>query len=149
MQNKLSFFCSLEFVLKLLWDAQWFFKIKCRYWNVKFFFSVLFLQISEGLSFLHSGVKMVHGNLSTENVILNKSGAWKIMGFDFSISSSNPSDAEVRNWIYLHKEDSSSSELFYCVLLAIIQHRFLSKINLSDGFKTFFLRSNWNVKHKM
>uniref|UniRef100_A0A3P9HTP1 SCY1 like pseudokinase 2 n=1 Tax=Oryzias latipes TaxID=8090 RepID=A0A3P9HTP1_ORYLA len=52
------------------------------------------LQISEGLSFLHSGVKMVHGNLCPENIILNKSGAWKIMGFDFSISSTNPSDAE-------------------------------------------------------
>ncbi|KAM6985680.1 SCY1-like protein 2 [Aplochiton taeniatus] len=59
------------------------------------------LQISEGLSFLHSGVKMVHGNLSPENIILNKSGAWKIMGFDFSISSSNPSDAEPK---YLCKE---------------------------------------------
>ncbi|KAM4523130.1 SCY1-like protein 2 isoform 2-T2 [Fundulus diaphanus] len=54
------------------------------------------LQISEGLSFLHSGVKMVHGNLCPENIILNKSGAWKIMGFDFSISSSNPSDAELK-----------------------------------------------------
>eukprot|EP00064_Thunnus_orientalis_P006463 superscaffoldBa00000672_g6481 len=52
------------------------------------------LQISEGLSFLHSGVKMVHGNLCPENIILNKSGAWKIMGFDFSISSTNPSDAD-------------------------------------------------------
>lgn len=52
------------------------------------------LQISEGLSFLHSGVKMVHGNLCPENIILNKSGAWKIMGFDFSISSTNPSEAE-------------------------------------------------------
>ncbi|XP_074480997.1 SCY1-like protein 2 isoform X1 [Sebastes fasciatus] len=54
------------------------------------------LQISEGLSFLHSGVKMVHGNLSLENIILNKSGAWKIMGFDFSISSTNPSDTELK-----------------------------------------------------
>lgn len=54
------------------------------------------LQISEGLSFLHSGVKMVHGNLSPENIILNKSGAWKIMGFDFSISSTNPSDNELK-----------------------------------------------------
>ncbi|MBN3276139.1 SCYL2 protein, partial [Polyodon spathula] len=52
------------------------------------------LQISEGLSFLHSGVKMVHGNLTPENIILNKSGAWKVMGFDFSISSSNPSEQE-------------------------------------------------------
>ncbi|XP_047245875.1 SCY1-like protein 2 isoform X1 [Girardinichthys multiradiatus] len=54
------------------------------------------LQMSEGLSFLHSGVKMVHGNLCPENIILNKSGAWKIMGFDFSISSNNPSDAELK-----------------------------------------------------
>lgn len=53
------------------------------------------VQISEGLSFLHSGVKMVHGNLCLENIILNKSGSWKIMGFDFSISSTNPSEAEV------------------------------------------------------
>uniref|UniRef100_A0A3P8VA10 SCY1 like pseudokinase 2 n=1 Tax=Cynoglossus semilaevis TaxID=244447 RepID=A0A3P8VA10_CYNSE len=52
------------------------------------------LQISEGLAFLHSGVKMVHGNLCPQNIIINKSGAWKIMGFDFSISSTNPSDAE-------------------------------------------------------
>lgn len=59
------------------------------------------MQVSEGLSFLHSGVKMVHGNLGSENIILNKSGAWKIMGFDFSISSSNPSDAEPK---YVCKE---------------------------------------------
>ncbi|XP_077450185.1 SCY1-like protein 2 isoform X2 [Stigmatopora argus] len=37
---------------------------------------------------------MVHGNLCPENIILNKSGSWKIMGFDFSISSSNPSNSE-------------------------------------------------------
>ncbi|MBN3290737.1 SCYL2 protein, partial [Polypterus senegalus] len=53
------------------------------------------LQISEGLSFLHSSVKMVHGNLTSENIIINKSGAWKIMGFDFSISSTNPSEQEL------------------------------------------------------
>ncbi|XP_028934736.1 SCY1-like protein 2 isoform X1 [Ornithorhynchus anatinus] len=52
------------------------------------------LQVSEGLSFLHSSVKMVHGNLTPENLILNKSGAWKIMGFDFCIPSTNPSEQE-------------------------------------------------------
>ncbi|KAL8221735.1 UNVERIFIED_CONTAM: SCY1-like protein 2, partial [Gekko kuhli] len=52
------------------------------------------LQVSEGLSFLHSSVKMVHGNLTPENIILNKSGAWKIMGFDFCIQSANPSEQE-------------------------------------------------------
>uniref|UniRef100_J3S9I0 SCY1-like protein 2-like n=1 Tax=Crotalus adamanteus TaxID=8729 RepID=J3S9I0_CROAD len=52
------------------------------------------LQVSEGLSFLHSSVKMIHGNLTPENIILNKSGAWKIMGFDFCIQSINPSEQE-------------------------------------------------------
>nr|XP_045007875.1 SCY1-like protein 2 isoform X5 [Jaculus jaculus] len=52
------------------------------------------LQVSEGLSFLHSSVKMVHGNIAPENIILNKSGAWKIMGFDFCVSSTNPSEQE-------------------------------------------------------
>ncbi|XP_063502687.1 SCY1-like protein 2 isoform X4 [Pongo pygmaeus] len=52
------------------------------------------LQVSEGLSFLHSSVKMVHGNITPENIILNKSGAWKIMGFDFCVSSTNPSEQE-------------------------------------------------------
>uniref|UniRef100_A0A5F8G7V3 SCY1-like protein 2 n=1 Tax=Monodelphis domestica TaxID=13616 RepID=A0A5F8G7V3_MONDO len=52
------------------------------------------LQVSEGLSFLHSSVKMVHGNLTPENIILNKTGAWKIMGFDFCIPSTNPSEQE-------------------------------------------------------
>lgn len=62
--------------------------------NVKMSFSP-HLQVSEGLSFLHSSVKMVHGNITPENVILNKSGAWKIMGFDFCVSSTNPSEQEV------------------------------------------------------
>ncbi|XP_023041292.1 SCY1-like protein 2 isoform X2 [Piliocolobus tephrosceles] len=53
------------------------------------------LQVSEGLSFLHSSVKMVHGNITPENIILNKSGAWKIMGFDFCVSSTNPSEQEL------------------------------------------------------
>ncbi|KAM4677521.1 SCY1-like protein 2 isoform 2-T2 [Discoglossus pictus] len=52
------------------------------------------LQVSEGLSFLHSSVKMIHGNLTPENLILNKSGAWKIMGFDFCNPSINPSEQE-------------------------------------------------------
>ncbi|XP_069485462.1 SCY1-like protein 2 isoform X2 [Ambystoma mexicanum] len=51
-------------------------------------------QVSEGLAFLHSSVKMIHANICPENIILNKSGAWKIMGFDFCISSINPSEQE-------------------------------------------------------
>uniref|UniRef100_A0A8C5N438 SCY1 like pseudokinase 2 n=1 Tax=Leptobrachium leishanense TaxID=445787 RepID=A0A8C5N438_9ANUR len=59
------------------------------------------LQVSEGLSFLHSSVKMIHANLNPENIILNKSGAWKIMGFDFCNPSLNPSEQETK---YVCKE---------------------------------------------
>ncbi|XP_053319464.1 SCY1-like protein 2 isoform X2 [Spea bombifrons] len=52
------------------------------------------LQVSEGLSFLHSSVKMIHANLTPENIILNKTGAWKIMGFDFCNPALNQSDQE-------------------------------------------------------
>ncbi|KAM9312834.1 SCY1-like protein 2 [Gastrophryne carolinensis] len=54
------------------------------------------LQVSEGLSFLHSSVKMIHANLTPENIILNKSGAWKIMGFDFCNPSVNPNEQETK-----------------------------------------------------
>nr|XP_033808535.1 SCY1-like protein 2 isoform X2 [Geotrypetes seraphini] len=59
------------------------------------------LQVSEGLAFLHSSVKMIHSNLTPENIILNKTGAWKIMGFDFCNPCTNPSEQELK---YLCKE---------------------------------------------
>lgn len=62
---------------------------------------IFYGQVSEGLSFLHSSVKMVHGNITPENIILNKSGAWKIMGFDFCIQSTNPSEQEVMIFIFI------------------------------------------------
>lgn len=62
---------------------------------------IFYGQVSEGLSFLHSSVKMVHGNITPENIILNKSGAWKIMGFDFCIQSTNPSEQEVIIFVFI------------------------------------------------
>ncbi|XP_078482866.1 SCY1-like protein 2 [Ciona intestinalis] len=46
------------------------------------------MQIAEALAFLHSSVRMVHGNLCPESIIINKMGAWKIAGFDFCIPNS-------------------------------------------------------------
>ena len=53
-----------------------------------------FSQISEGLSFLHGSVKMVHGNLCPETVIINKLGMWKLSGFDMCVPNTSTS-AEV------------------------------------------------------
>lgn len=47
------------------------------------------LQVTEGLAFLHNDVKMVHGNVCPQSIVINKSGAWKIAGFDFNILNAN------------------------------------------------------------
>ena len=39
------------------------------------------------MAFLHNSVKMVHGNLCPESVIINNGGAWKMAGFDFCVSN--------------------------------------------------------------
>lgn len=53
-----------------------------------------FLQVSEGLAFLHNDVKRLHRNLCPQSIVVNKKGAWKIAGFDFSIAASNPQDPQ-------------------------------------------------------
>lgn len=40
------------------------------------------LQVARGLEFLH-GAGLVHGNLTTESVLVNVKGDWKISGFAF------------------------------------------------------------------
>ena len=52
------------------------------------------LQITEGLSFLHNDVKMIHGNICPDNVVLNKIGAWKLAGFDCCMTNQTPSEPE-------------------------------------------------------
>ncbi|XP_074605507.1 SCY1-like protein 2 [Brevipalpus obovatus] len=54
------------------------------------------LQISEGLAFLHSDAKLLHRNISPENIILNKKGSWRLAGFDFAVSPVNPNDFPLR-----------------------------------------------------
>lgn len=40
------------------------------------------LQVARGLEFLH-GAGLVHGNLTTESILVNVKGDWKISGFAF------------------------------------------------------------------
>lgn len=48
------------------------------------------MQLAEGLAFLHNDVRLLHGNICPESIIINKSGVWKIFGFDFCIHNTNP-----------------------------------------------------------
>jgi Protein kinase domain. len=45
---------------------------------------LFFLQVGEGLNFLHNDAKKIHHNLCPHNIIVSHHGAWKIFGFDFS-----------------------------------------------------------------
>ncbi|ELU10963.1 hypothetical protein CAPTEDRAFT_109432 [Capitella teleta] len=50
------------------------------------------LQVTEGLAFIHNSVKMIHGGISPESIMINGRGTWKLFGFDFCIANSNPAD---------------------------------------------------------
>ncbi|XP_044511979.1 SCY1-like protein 2 [Mangifera indica] len=45
------------------------------------------LQIAESLDFLHSNAHLIHRAISPENVLITSSGAWKLAGFGFAIST--------------------------------------------------------------
>lgn len=75
---------------------------------------------------MHSSVKMVHGNITPENIILNKSGAWKITGFDFCIQSTNPSEQEVLD-----------PSLYFYLLVRFIFRSLSETSFLSLHFNTF------------
>ena len=49
------------------------------------------LQLAEGLNFMHNNVKMRHGNLNIDNVVIGCHGDWKLAGFNFA----GPIDSEV------------------------------------------------------
>lgn len=42
------------------------------------------MHVTEALSFLHSAAKLVHMDLSPENIWITTDGSWKIAGFGFS-----------------------------------------------------------------
>ncbi|UJR28491.1 hypothetical protein I4U23_009729 [Adineta vaga] len=46
------------------------------------------VQLCEGLAFLHNEVKLFHRNISPESIIINSNGAWKLIGFELSLSGS-------------------------------------------------------------
>ncbi|KAI9200061.1 hypothetical protein LWI28_002110 [Acer negundo] len=45
------------------------------------------LQIAETLEFLHSNARLIHRSIAPENVLITSTGAWKLGGFSFAIST--------------------------------------------------------------
>lgn len=56
------------------------------------------LQLIEGLTFLHSDMKLLHRNLCPESIILSKQGAWKLTGFEFCVPVDTPPSEYNASW---------------------------------------------------
>lgn len=50
------------------------------------------LQIAESLNFLHNNAHLIHRAIAPENVLITLSGAWKLGGFGFAISTDQSGD---------------------------------------------------------
>ncbi|KAE8251645.1 hypothetical protein A4X13_0g3908 [Tilletia indica] len=57
------------------------------------------VQVARGLEFLHSA-KMVHGNLTTESILINSKGDWKLSGFSFLTPLFLPDNTTPTPWTY-------------------------------------------------
>ncbi|CAD6913707.1 unnamed protein product [Tilletia laevis] len=57
------------------------------------------VQVARGLEFLH-GAKMVHGNLTTESILINSKGDWKLSGFSFLTPLFQPDNTTPTPWTY-------------------------------------------------
>ena len=69
------------------------------------------LQISEGLSFLHTSARMLHRNICPESIVINEQGAWKISGLDYCLgNSSGPGTEPV--WPVPEYDHGQPPELF-------------------------------------
>ncbi|GAC96470.1 likely protein kinase [Pseudozyma hubeiensis SY62] len=57
------------------------------------------LQVARGLEFLHTA-KMVHQNLSTESIMINAKGDWKLAGFSFLTPLEQPGGGGKTPWTF-------------------------------------------------
>ncbi|KAM2675545.1 hypothetical protein EV1_002299 [Malus domestica] len=68
------------------------------------------LQLAESLDFLHNNARLIHRAISPENVFITSSGAWKLGGFGFAIStdqaSGNMTNVQAFHYAEYDVEDS-------------------------------------------
>ncbi|KAG4201012.1 hypothetical protein ERO13_A05G249800v2 [Gossypium hirsutum] len=66
------------------------------------------LQIAESLEFLHTNARLIHRAISPENVLITSSGAWKLGGFGFAISTDQASSDSVKAFHYSEYDTEDS-----------------------------------------
>lgn len=126
-----------------------------------------FLQLTEGLAFLHNDVKMIHGNINPESILVNQSGVWKLAGFDFCVQlEKNPdfqndqfSFGEINielpppciphlNYIaperLLGSSSSFASDMFSLGLLFYAVHNQGKSLLLNSGCSIATIKNNYN-----
>lgn len=69
------------------------------------------LQIAESLDFLHNHAHLIHRAIAPENVFITLSGAWKLGGFGFAISSQNTGDSSNLHAFHYAEYDVEDSVL--------------------------------------
>ncbi|KAL6525317.1 SCY1-like protein 2 A [Orobanche minor] len=70
------------------------------------------LQVSETLDFLHNNARLIHRAISPETVLITASGAWKLGGFGFAISTDQPDySASMQAFHYADEYDVEDSIL--------------------------------------
>lgn len=68
------------------------------------------LQIAESLDFLHNNAHLIHRAISPENILITSSGAWKLGGFGFAITTDQASGdlASSQAFHYAEYDDEDS-----------------------------------------
>ncbi|KAE8715328.1 white-brown-complex ABC transporter family [Hibiscus syriacus] len=70
------------------------------------------LQITESLDFLHNNAHLIHQAIAPENVLITSSGAWKLGGFGFAISTDQASsDLAIVKAFHYSEYDTEDSVL--------------------------------------
>ncbi|GFS29674.1 SCY1-like protein 2 [Trichonephila inaurata madagascariensis] len=126
-----------------------------------------FLQLTEGLAFLHNDVKMIHGNINPESILVNQSGVWKLAGFDFCIQLEKNADFQNDQFSFgeinielpppciphlnyiaperlLGSSSNFASDMFSLGLLFYAVHNQGKSLLLNSGCSTATIKNNYN-----
>ncbi|KAH9605220.1 hypothetical protein KSS87_012845 [Heliosperma pusillum] len=70
------------------------------------------LQIAESMEFLHTNARLVHRAISPESVLITASGAWKLGGFGFAISSDQAAGGSLNVQAFHYAEYDVEDSMF-------------------------------------
>jgi SCY1-like protein 2 len=76
-----------------------------------------FLNIVEGLQYMHNVQKKLHLNISPESIVMTPSGQWKLCGFGFALSFQSGDDMKIPSPYFMNNAPTAmrlEPDLRYC-----------------------------------